>query len=223
MGAERLERIARADYGMDAHKHLAALRDICATGVLPRELPWEPHEVLALSRWAEGERVDHIERAFCALVLCLAPGGLDDFVTNGAILAESAIELAGDACAHSEAYFAWYAETEPLGNEAERVERAVAPSPVASPERSGAVGLGVDEALALLLVAIVRAARGAEVESIERVAHLLLAEDASTLAEMADLISGSMRASVWSRLLERHLAPLRESEAIGELVDALSR
>jgi hypothetical protein len=71
---ETLEAIAAADYGMDFEKHLTALRDICGSGLVPRELAWEPHEVLALTRWSTGEHVDHVSRALACVLLCLSPG-----------------------------------------------------------------------------------------------------------------------------------------------------
>lgn len=100
----QLATIARADYGMDFAKHLAALEDICATGLVPEPLPWEPHEVCALTRWDEGVRVDHVIRALCSLLIIYSDGEL---VTNGPILLESCRMIELDA----KPFFAWCYET----------------------------------------------------------------------------------------------------------------
>src|SRR5262249_41371336 len=68
-GASALAHIAQADYGHGAAKHLAALQDICASGLVPRPLAWQPHEVLALTRWTRGADVDHLERALACTLL----------------------------------------------------------------------------------------------------------------------------------------------------------
>ncbi|MEZ4241977.1 MAG: hypothetical protein R3F59_38665 [Myxococcota bacterium] len=91
-----LRRIAAADYGAELEEHLAALRQLCASGLLPPDgvLPWHPHEVLALTRWARGERVDHLGRLFATTVLALLPGAeLDSIVPY---LVDSALALGGE-------------------------------------------------------------------------------------------------------------------------------
>ena len=100
----QLSSVAGADYGMDYAKHLAALEDICATGLVPDPLPWVPHEVCALTRWDEGERTDHLVRALCVTLVCLSDGEL---ATNGAILLESCRVLGLDPVP----FFAWCLET----------------------------------------------------------------------------------------------------------------
>lgn len=52
---EMLECISMADYGCDSEAHLAALRDLRATGLLPEKPGWVPMEVLELIRWSEPE------------------------------------------------------------------------------------------------------------------------------------------------------------------------
>lgn len=66
-----LRRIASADYGSSFEQNLAPLRDIYETGALPRPLDWHPLEVLSLTRWSEGERTDHLARAFACAILCI--------------------------------------------------------------------------------------------------------------------------------------------------------
>lgn len=100
----QLGTIAGADYGMDYAKHLAALEDICSTGLVPDPLAWAPHEVCALTRWDEGERTDHLARALCATLICLSDGEL---ATNGPIVTESCRVVGLDAVA----FFAWCFET----------------------------------------------------------------------------------------------------------------
>jgi hypothetical protein len=97
-----LESIAAADYDTESDKHHAALRQIRDEGQVPIPLPWHPREVLALRHWQEGLDVDHVERAFCCLVLCLAEfgdgecsaGGVEDALS---VLLESCIELGPNA------------------------------------------------------------------------------------------------------------------------------
>jgi hypothetical protein len=50
---EMLECISQADYGCDADDHLAALRQLRDTGLLPQNPGWAPMEVLELIRWSE--------------------------------------------------------------------------------------------------------------------------------------------------------------------------
>jgi hypothetical protein len=79
---DMLDEISRADYGMDADAHLAALLPIRNEVRVPAPMPWEPKEVLALVRWSQpedpawkpgstGER-GHIMRAFCCAALLRA-------------------------------------------------------------------------------------------------------------------------------------------------------
>lgn len=81
---ELLVSIASCDYGRDYEGHLAALRSIVATRIVPCPLPWEPHEVCALVLWEPPETFEprrasdaspedlanHTARAFaCAILL----------------------------------------------------------------------------------------------------------------------------------------------------------
>ena len=50
---DMLDCIAHADYGCDADRHLAALRQLRETGTLPQNPAWVPMEVLELIRWSE--------------------------------------------------------------------------------------------------------------------------------------------------------------------------
>jgi hypothetical protein len=77
-----LEEISRADYGMDADEHLAALIPIRGEMRVPTPMHWEPREVLELIRWSQPEDPGwkpgstgargHIMRAFCCAALLRA-------------------------------------------------------------------------------------------------------------------------------------------------------
>jgi hypothetical protein len=182
---EELAHIAAADYGADLPKHLAALRDLCDTGVVPRSLPWEPHEVLALSRWSDGETVNHLERALCCTLLTLAGGDMEELVTNGPILVESCLALGSEACALAESFLAWKYET-------------VAP------------GVDGDEdlAVAMLLLVLLRTASDASDPRLPPlIAHLVESESGGLSRAIAD----GMRANLWRDLVARILVPLATS------------
>ena len=182
---DELAHIAAADYGMDLSKHLAALRDLCDTGVVPRSLPWEPHEVLALTRWSEGERVNHRERALCCTLLTLAGGDLEELVTNGPILVESCLALGSEACALAESFLAWRYETVASGVDGDE-----------------------DLAVALLLLVLLRTASDASDPRLPPViAHLVESETGG----LSQAISGGMRADLWRELVTRILVPLAAS------------
>src|SRR5437667_4516329 len=59
---EMLLEISEADYGMDADKHLAALRGIRDLVRLPSPLEWEPVEVLELERWSDPDNASPTAR-----------------------------------------------------------------------------------------------------------------------------------------------------------------
>jgi len=102
---EVLERIASAD-GFDFTKHLAALSDICETGMVPTELLWEPREVLELTRWSTGATTDHLARALSCVILCLSTRDAEELATNGSILLESCLALGTDVTAEAARFFA---------------------------------------------------------------------------------------------------------------------
>jgi hypothetical protein len=94
--AKSLRGIAGKDYGMDFDKHLAALADIHATGLVPRPLGWYPREVLELQRWSEGAETDHAARAFACAILCIDTAGdeyHDGVESTIAVLIDSCLEL----------------------------------------------------------------------------------------------------------------------------------
>ncbi len=108
-----LANIAAADYGNARVKHLRPLVDIARTGLLPVPLTWYPLEVLELTRWRQGENIDHLERAFacCALALDAAIPGTRQAGHVSDVLAplvESAWRL--ELFAELESLLAWMGE-----------------------------------------------------------------------------------------------------------------
>ncbi len=172
--------IAGADYGDSIEKHSAALVAIFERGIVPVRMAWHPGEVVELTRWSTGDRVDHAARAMCCVLLCLASND-DDLSSTGPILVESCIALGGEARTHAESLLVWRYETREPG----------------TPEA----------ATALFLLFILRAASAPEEERL-----LALLE---TLAKIPDAhalpqwMAESLRADLWSRLVETYVAPLR--------------
>ena len=201
-GPETLTRIANADYGMDAEKHLAALTDICGTGLVPKRLGWEPHEVLALTRWSTGETADHLARALCCTLLSLAPSDFDELVTNGPILAESCLALGAEATHRAELFFAWLAET----------------------EAGDAGDDGPEQPLALLLLLLLRTASTPNDPRLGALAERLVDHPAYDLGEVAEWIAESMRSDLWTDLLDRILVPVRANRpATARVLEGLGR
>ena len=100
-----LAAIAEADHGYDRDENFAVLQDIARSGRVPVPLEWVPREVMELSRWAEGLHVDHVQRAFCVTVLCLAeltPERFGHIEHNLAILLESCAILGAEALVRAE-------------------------------------------------------------------------------------------------------------------------
>jgi hypothetical protein len=177
--AEQLHKIAVADYGMDAAKHLDALIDICDTGTVPMQL-WESRDVLERMRWTTGDKVDHTARALACTLLCLATTADGDLVDNGVILIDSCLALGGDAaetaCELADQLFVWLVETD-------------------RPERPRAADqLGPDNLIALLFVLALRRA----VPDGATGAFDQLTEDAE---HVAGWIARSKRVALWNELL----------------------
>lgn len=190
---ETLITIARADYGSDEAKHLAALTHIQRTGIVPRRLAWEPHEVLALTRWSSGERVDHLARAFACTLLCLAPGDLDELVATGPILAESCLSLGAEARDLGTALFVWLAE--------------------AGPER--------ERAVAMLLALLLRLSADADDPRLPALSRVLIEEHDA--AELGRDIAGSMMARLWGELLAATARPRADRGWVADLLRGLGR
>ena len=200
--SELLAQIAQADYGSDADKHLTALRDICESGLVPRHLGWQPHEVLALTRWSCGAHVNHVARALSCTLLCLAPHDVDKLVTDGPILVESCLALGPEARQHVEQFLVWRCETVPF-------------SQLTSDE---------EQPVALLLLLIARAGSTPDDARLDSLARMLLEHSERPPNSVAKEIANCMRANLWDDLITRSLVPLRSQHAgIGQLLAALGR
>lgn len=94
---EMLKSIAGSDYGTDFDKHLAHLKAIKKTGLIPHPMNWHPLETVQLSHWA-AKTVDHrknLQKAFCATLLCIGEMG-PEWGRHQAI--ESTIAILIDSC-----------------------------------------------------------------------------------------------------------------------------
>ena len=188
MTREHLEGIADADYGNGDEKSLAALLDICATGLVPRSLDWHPREVLELTRWSSGEHVNHLVRAFCCTLLYLST---DDDVheCTAPILVESSLALGPEARGLAEQLFVWRCETICPGDEDEDDEGA--------------------EPAALLLLAILAAAADPGDPRLDALVRMLVDHPEGTPRHLIDLMEGSIRAELWADLRTHILVPAR--------------
>lgn len=96
-----LEPIAAADHGSDREAHLAVLKDVRDTGLVPHPLG-AVREVLQLTQHGTGRGVDHAARALCCALLLIETAA-DPAVSQGAmeatlaVLCESGLALDGAA------------------------------------------------------------------------------------------------------------------------------
>jgi len=178
---EVLQDIATADYGENEADNLAALEDIWTTGLVPRQLAWVPHEVLALRRWSSGQDVDHVERAWCCALLALDDEDLD---TVAAGLVDSCLALGAPAPELAEQFLAWICQTVDASSDGE---------PGAPP---------VSGLFALLLL---RAARDPADPRVPALVSMILE------SEPDDFYTRSVVADLWADLATRILAPLRQT------------
>ena len=188
MTREHLEGIADADYGSGAEKNLAALLDICATGLVPRSLDWHPREVLELTRWGSGEQVNHLVRAFCCTLLYLSTHD-DVHECTAPILVESSVALGPEARALAEQLFVWRCETNCPDDEDDEDEGA--------------------EPAALLLLVILAAAADSDDPRLEALVAMLVEHPWGTSRHLIDLMEGSIRAELWADLRTHILVPAR--------------
>ena len=187
-----LASIAGADHGWEEDKNLAALRDICETGLVPRAIGWGPLEVLRLRSWSSGESVDHVERALCCTLLCLATPD-DELVAKGPVLAESCLALGPEARHLAELFFAWRSETEAYGDDL------------------GTDGIGSEQPIALLLLLLLRTASTPGDPRLEALGRMLTEHPCHDLGAVATANTRSMRANTWTDLIEQILVPVRRT------------
>ena len=202
---ESLRRIAGADHGNDAEQHLLALRDLCDTGLVPSRLAWVPGEVVALTRWSQGEEVDHVARALCCTLRCLVPDGAG-LVVDGVILTDSCLALGRETGASAERFFAWLGSSVPVGDmtDADASDR--------------------DRPIALLLLFLVRAAHAVDDERLPALARAVVSASACAPEPVSEQIAGSMRRALWEELVRRVLEPMRQAHPfVADVLAVLGR
>lgn len=234
-----LEVVAAADYGHDEPKNLAALVDVCTSGLVPRALDFGLHEVLALTRWASGARVDHLARALSCVILLFASRD-DDGADTVPILIESCLELGGDAPAQAIGLFVWLIETErPIeatdDGDAEDADpgavdlrerdgpRPERDDPVESPAERDEQDEGVPESVHLLGLALLLAARDPDDPALATIASALAEHTRHDPGRLHELVGAAVRPKLWDDLLERHLAVAGDRPAIAAILDLLGR
>jgi hypothetical protein len=180
---ETLDRIAEANYGADIEDNHAALLDIVSTGLVPHRLLWHPREVIALTRWSNGENVDHVERAWCCTLLCLDGDDLENVAPG---LIESCLALGGTVPEFAEQLLAWVCETD---------ETVPAPG-----------GGAAWPTLALYALLLLRAAQAPADPRVARLVSMILDSDPG---QPGSLFRWSQLTDLWNELGERILVPLR--------------
>ncbi|AFZ15657.1 hypothetical protein Cri9333_4895 (plasmid) [Crinalium epipsammum PCC 9333] len=140
-----LEEIAMADYSYNYELHLSALLKVHQGEALPVPIPWEPREVLELTRWSEPDDLyiekykvsksfnkgskgipGHLIRAFaCTLLLraVVEPENRNSFDGENSTIVQlvsSAIHLGQDAATATVRFLAWCVEQVPHHYETER-------------------------------------------------------------------------------------------------------
>ena len=203
---ESLVNIASSDYGTDVPKHLAALRDICQTGLAPQHLAWVPREVLELTRWSDGEGTDHRARALCCVLLCMAAQDDPAPETSGIILVESCLALGPEVTRLAELFFAAWADSGAPGG--------VADEPHDGPE----------PALATLLLFLLRAASTPDDARLEALSDAIVAHPEYPPAALVEAIDSSIVAPRWRASFKQILVPLRATHPhVARLLLALGR
>ncbi|MBL9078445.1 MAG: hypothetical protein JNL08_13125 [Planctomycetes bacterium] len=207
-----LEVVASGDYQTDEQQHLAALREIRDTGLVPLPLAWHPLEVVSLYQWSEGEDVDHAARAFGCTVICLPElvhagqgrGGLED---TFAVLLESCCVLGEDAESRAMGLLVAFADGP------QHVEPVVV-------------------AFATLGLLLVAARRDSADPRLDTVAARLLALEAELTRdgyrrERRGFVLGAtyfdQRVDVWSRLVREVLLPLDVAVDMPSLAEVVHR
>lgn len=206
---EQLWNIANADFSNEADSNFTALKDLCNSGLIPKQLDWALYEVLALTRWSTGENIDHLERALCCTLLCLSGGenSRGDLNINAPILLESCFALGGEAPHGVKLFFAW------LGHSSSEYD------------------CDLDQPLALLALFVARAASSPEDPRLKLLAenlleHLTRPQKHLGLGynynELQSEINYSMKTELWHELFARILMPLRDkANHFTELLQAI--
>jgi hypothetical protein len=201
---------------------LAALVDICATGLIPRRLPWPLHEVLALSRWSSGERVDHVERAWCCTLLALDGDELNDVAPG---LVESCLALGDPAPELAEQFLAWICQTDAPTADASATHGTDADGTDADGTDAGgtdASGQSDAPLLGLVALLLLRAAQDPADPRVASLTSMVLHEIESQPMEFG--WAYAVLADLWEELTARILAPLGATRPdVGRLINELVR
>ncbi|MCB9700775.1 MAG: hypothetical protein H6711_02655 [Myxococcales bacterium] len=207
-----LEAIAEVDYGYEAAKKLATLRDLRAQGLLPRRLDAGIHEAFALTRWSSGAGVDHRARAFaCALLLVDTHD--DDPADTTPILVESCLALGDEATRLGAGYLAWIASSDapPLVDEDEEEDEEDEEDEGADPS-------------ALLGLALLVAAVDPGDPALDAITQALIDHPWCGAEGLQESLRRSLRAELWDDLIAAYLVPaVAERPAIARLLAHLGR
>jgi hypothetical protein len=204
-GPKTLASIAEADYGIDFDKHLAALEDMCATGLVPRSMGWHPGEVVQLTRWREGENVDHLARALACVLVMMS----DDDATDSTIpvLVDSCIVLGPEARELGERFFAWRCATD-----APRAAYLPPRAETEDDEDEGAEDEGA-EVLSLAAVLLLRAAGDPAHPGVAQAVDAFLDHPWCVPDDLRRGIGQGLRTKAWARLIDRILVARRADHA----------
>lgn len=186
-----LDFVAAGDYGYGQETYRAALESLRTTGLVPLKVPWAANEVLGLYRWSRGEGTNHVMRALACVLLTIEDD--DELLNTGPILVESVLLIGGESLALLEAFLVWRFEVDEGELEAE------APA-------------------ALLLLAMVCAAADPASERLDVVLRRFAAHEGAP--SVREAIAGSLRAPLWTELLDRTLKPLGRPELASLFDDA---
>lgn len=202
MTLDILTSISEADYGMGVEENLEALLDIRTTGLVPRQLPWNPGEVLALRRWSRGEDVDHLERAWCCNLLMMYDE--HDVENTAPALVESCLALGGEAPALAEQFLTWRWTTD-------------------HPGYDGPVEVDAGDPVSPVALLILCVATEPADPRIGELVRTILEHPEFPPEELGSLLSkGSIMSKQWIDLIQRILIPVRTAQpAVDELVSAL--
>ncbi len=203
-----IARIASYDYGYGADLNAVVLTGIRDTGLVPAWMPFSVTEVLGLGRWAEGPDVDHVERAWCCVLLSLyGTHPIEELDDCAPVLVDSCLALGPPAGTHAEALFAWLAETDGHVSE-DRWDT------------------GEDEAnpLALIALLILRTAADPDDPRVATLAGMILTSRWYLPEGPTALFTYCTRAELWRALATRILLPARTLHSdLDALVDFLVR
>jgi hypothetical protein len=96
MSKDQLRALADNDY-VEGVREYPVFVEICESGLVPRPLPFNMQENVALERWGHGD--DHTSFAFACVMLCFSPGNIGGDNESMAVLLDSCCVLGDEAMA----------------------------------------------------------------------------------------------------------------------------